>query len=270
MALYRKGAGQGLLFIGGSLAHDADCCCSACNDAIVIDCCVRGSSFPADECECESLGGHEITAETPCEECTDTIISCCKDGNILEITSCDCQIIGGVINPASCNETVGDCPVCTNISIYKILHPVIINCQGLVDCTYPCETPCVNYFNCLDVVGDCVHCSPSDPYPNAYFCSFSYDQLTYNYEIYEYNGTCNNEILDLSGPTPYYINACNATGLFNLTQLDIQYQTNRCGTYVLQNKQQSILSVENSGCFILDSTVIGDVSTPTTETCESC
>ena len=108
------------------------------------------------------------------------------------------------------------------------------------------------------------------PYPNAYFCSFSYDQLTYNYEIYEYNGTCNNEILDLSGPTPYYINACNATGLFNLTQLDIQYQTNRCGTYVLQNKQQSILSVENSGCFILDSTVIGDVSTPTTETCESC
>ena len=27
MALYRKGAGQGLLFIGGSLAHDANCCC---------------------------------------------------------------------------------------------------------------------------------------------------------------------------------------------------------------------------------------------------
>lgn len=28
MALYRKGAGEGLLFIGGSLAHDADCCCN--------------------------------------------------------------------------------------------------------------------------------------------------------------------------------------------------------------------------------------------------
>lgn len=37
MALYRKGIGQGLLFIGGSLAHNANCCCESSGICCTIE-----------------------------------------------------------------------------------------------------------------------------------------------------------------------------------------------------------------------------------------
>ena len=67
MALYKKGAGEGLLFIGGSLAHDANCCCSVCSDAVTILCCLRGQSYPMGECECIEAGGSVVAAGSNCD-----------------------------------------------------------------------------------------------------------------------------------------------------------------------------------------------------------
>ena len=122
MALYRKGAGEGLLFIGGSLAHDANCCCSVCSNDVTVECCLRGESFPTGQCDCDLLGGYAVTEANPCE-CSSTTVSCCYEGNSLSLSDCDCATIGGISNPETCTPLTGECSACVAIEIASRVVP---------------------------------------------------------------------------------------------------------------------------------------------------
>lgn len=181
MALYRKGAGQGLLFIGGSLAHDANCCCSACSDAVTVLCCLRGQSYPMGECECEEAGGFVVAEGSNCDgsggdddggngSCSSTMVDCCFNGEFLSLTACDCALIGGVANPATCPPIVeeGGCLISREIRIRSRTAPYrwgclsnnTGNCGGATpNCAKPDGYPGTMCFPGCEVIGDCTVCS---------------------------------------------------------------------------------------------------------------
>jgi hypothetical protein len=113
MALYKKGAGQGLLYIGGAaLAHDANCCCATCDSTTAQACCTLGSDgiapeclSPKTQCECDALGGTTLTS------CA--TVNCCMGTDICFPTSnCQCLRNGGrvVTNCSSCDNNYPPAP----------------------------------------------------------------------------------------------------------------------------------------------------------------
>lgn len=181
MALYRKGAGEPILYIGGAaLAHNSNCCCSACSDAVTILCCLRGQSYSMGECECEKAGGFVVAEGSNCDgsggdgdggngSCSSTMVDCCYYGESLSLTACDCAIIGGVANPGTCTPIVvdGGCLMTREIRIRSRTAPYQWPCLSRMDGTGcggarpTCSSPDGSSmcFGCCSAIGDCTVCA---------------------------------------------------------------------------------------------------------------
>lgn len=275
MALYRKGAGEGLLFIGGSLAHDADCCCSVCSDDITIECCLGGESIATGQCECELFGGYPVTEANPCE-CVETTVSCCYEGNSISLSACDCAIIGGTANPASCIPLVTEgCDVCISIEIGKQVTPIYWPCvQNNGTCaTTPniCAPPawdpnyqmCFGYEGC-NQIGNCITCANDSAY-----CYLSGERAVFNNDHYESIGTCTNEVIYVANPDYYCTEPCCDGTPINLPyKRTIIYQTvKRCGTFQLTRTNASSDVKTGSGCAQIDTSTINTSDTSVSYTC---
>lgn len=185
MALYRKGVGEPILYIGGAaLAHDANCCCSVCSNDVTVDCCLKGVSFLTGECDCDAAGGYVITPNNPCV-CSSTTVSCCYEGNSLSLSQCDCDIIGGVSNPPTCvppDPQTGGCFVCETIEIEYRTTPIyggcLIssgNCSTIPNiCAPPPGAPQSMCFEGCAKIGDCYTCPPFTQAYCGYQGSFYY------------------------------------------------------------------------------------------------
>lgn len=115
MALYLKDGN--ILKVTGGLAHNSNCCCSACTYGEY--CCVQGITVfvPCDACAL--LGGTVISEGEDCTTpCSETIGNCCNipgsDNpdyvSLGTMSGCDCITMGGVPVPIgqSCTDPDGD------------------------------------------------------------------------------------------------------------------------------------------------------------------
>ena len=271
-----------------SLMHAAGCCCSACSDAVTINCCIKGDSVPAGECECDLLGGYKITAQTPCE-CSATIVSCCYEGNTLSLSDCDCKIIGGTSNPPTCDpnpfSSIG-CDVCTQITIKS--RPAIpqffgclrnsntnagpcVSIYGGSICNFPPFYPwgtelgmCWNYPECVTIIGNCITCSNGNTN-----CGLTGTLTFYEFTKTQYIGPC-----PASGVTTTTTNqstcdtaCCENPYIVLLTEKVIKTTTKKCGSFNLQSISAHSYNTDGSGCSQIDVNDIFASETLTPYTC---
>lgn len=278
MALYRKGAGEGLLFIDGSLAHDANCCCSVCSDAVTIECCLAGESVATGQCECELLGGYPVTEANPCV-CSSTTVSCCYEGNSISLSACDCAIIGGVANPASCIPLVTEgCNVCVSIEIKKRTIPVFYSCvvrgdnTGCGGARPACSKPpgyefgmCYDYAGCEGVIGECFTCS------NGLNCGLSGSNSYYEMTHSEYvtGGVCpTNQVIYTNNPLYVFGDRCGDTIVnIPIQQVNIYQSLKKCGTFQLKNSGGSSSETKGFPCDAVNVTTNQTYDNSTTYNC---
>ena len=275
-----------------SRMHAAGWCCSACSDAITVDCCVRGVPTPAGQCECELMGGYEITALTPCE-CSSTIVSCCLEGTTLALNDCDCRIIGGTVNPTICVPDIdpGDpgCNVCVSIVIQSrgpipYFWPCLRNQNtnagpcvsiyggSICDCPpyYPYCTEigmCFNYPECVTVTGDCVTCSNGNTN-----CVLTGTYRYYRLDRNENVGLCPTPG---SSTTANTISVCDTSCCENpflspLNVTSVNYTVRKCGTFNQVSSGVTSDFYDGSGCSVIDVNTVVSSVTLTSYTCLAC
>lgn len=254
MALYRKGAGEGLLFIGGSLAHDANCCCSVCSNDVTVDCCLKGVSFLTGECDCKTAGGYVITLTKPCV-CSSTTVSCCYEGNSLSLSQCDCDIIGGVSNPPTCvpsDPQTGGCFVCETITIEYRTTPVYVAClvnpgtcgsSPNICAPQPGQqNPC--FYDCAKI-GNCFTCPPYTATHCGYQGSFYYYKTSTSQQLgaCAFNGVVQSAV---AGPGDYYCDnrCCDSYIAIPSIKTTITTTSKKCSSFM--NYQSSYAEVYKS------------------------
>lgn len=279
MALYKKGAGQGLLYIGGAaLAHDADCCCSVCNNATTVNCCLGGVSYPVGECDCINNGGYVITTTTPCV-CSSTVVSCCVEGSLVSsLTDCECLSIGGVSNPASCTPIANGCWVRISITIRKRTYPtrwqqcsfgVFGGYCGIPNACVPTVSPYTELcWTGCNTYGTCVVCNSGSSY-----CFKSYEGSYYQIIRNEYStgspGT--NSVTRVANSSLFNSDPCGDNPYVNvpIQETNIEIFVKRCGSYMLTDKSLENTLTSGTGCASVDGNVVFSSFNATPYTCNT-
>ena len=271
MSLYLHTDGN-LLHVSGGLAHDLDCCCSACTEDDG-PCCLSGVEITAGGCECEELGGEIITDANPCE-CDQTSVPCCYEGNSINLSRCDCKTIGGE-EAGTCAPIgpVDGCDICISTTITTHSYPIYWGCLiGPGECG-SIPSPCASTgqemcFTGCDTVGTCFNCGGG----TGSLCYKTGATVSYNSRTKTVTKAfCASSNVTSTINYFKYSAPCSATQTnYPITSTTIKSPIKGCGVKTYTETQRTSSVVVGSGCAGVDVSTINSSSSNKTITCDPC